>query len=130
MISFILQQAVAGLWAEVWRFGLGFGVMILLFAAAYVSPVGKKWFLRGGVAVGIFMFAFTTGVVIGERRVRAQWFVAEQAAIERGNQARSDAERTVRRKPTGRVRNDGDIYDRDGAQGAVRGVARDHLFVR
>lgn len=130
MISFIFQQAVAGLWAEVWRFGLGFGLMILCFAAAYVSPIWKRYFVWAGVVIGIFMFAFTTGVIIGERRVRAQWFVAEQAAIERGNQARSDAERTVRRKPAGRLRNDGDIYNRDRAQGAVRGVARDHLFGR
>lgn len=113
MISFIFQQAVAGLWAEVWRFGLGFGLMILCFAGAYFSPVWKKYFLWAGVVIGIFMFAFTTGVIIGERRVRAQWFVAEQAAIARGNQARSDAVRTVGRKPASRVSNDRDIYNRD-----------------
>jgi hypothetical protein len=131
MISLILQQAFAGLWAEVWRFGLGFGIIVLLLAAAYLSPIWKKWFLYAALAVGIFMISFTTGVVVGEKRVRAQWAVAEQAAIERGDQARSDAKRAVARKPSRWLRNDGnDIYDRDGAQGAVRGVAPNHLFVR
>lgn len=131
MISLILQQAFAGLWAEVWRFGLGFGIMILLLVAAYLSPIGRKQLLFAALAVGVFMVAFTTGVVVGEKRVRAQWMAADVAAAQTADAARANAERVVGRKPAARrLRNNGDIYDRDGAQGAVRGVAPNHVLVR
>lgn len=128
MISLIIQQAFAGLWAEVWRFGLGFGIMILLFAAAYISPIGKKWFLRVGVAVGIFMIAFTTGVVVGEKRVRAQWAVAEERALQTAEDARASAERSVARKSSRGVRTQPAGPDCRDCEGAVRSVAPHHLF--
>jgi hypothetical protein len=100
MIQGFVLYAFAGIWAEVWRFGLGFGVMILLFAAAYFSPIWKKDFLWAGVALGVAMVFFTTGVVVGEKRVRAQWMAADVAATKQSQDSYSDAVRTVRRKPS------------------------------
>lgn len=114
LINLIFAQALAGLWGEVWRFGLGFGIMILLLVAAYVSPIWKRDFLCAALAVGVFMIAFTSGVVVGEKRVRAQWMAADVAATKQSQDAYSDAVRTVRGKPSWWVRSHGrDVDCRD-----------------
>lgn len=100
MISGLFTVAVAGLWAEIWRFGLGFGLMILCFVGAYFSPIWKKDFLWAGGVIAVFMVAFTTGVVVGERRVRLEWDAATQYTIDNAKKAHANAVRTVARKPS------------------------------
>ncbi len=106
------QIAFAGLWAEVWRYGLGGGIIICLLAAAYFSPILKKEFCWAAGVVGAFLIAFTIGVSTGEKRVQAQWDAAVKASVKQGNNARSDAERDIERLPAGGVRS-GDRFDRD-----------------
>lgn len=130
MINAILQQALAGLWGEVWRFGLGYGVCILLAVAAYLSPVFRKQLAFASVAVGIFMIAFTSGVITGEKRVRAQWMAAEELTLKANEAARANAERTVGRKSSGRVRDDRNGPDCRDCEEPVRSVAPHHLFQR
>lgn len=130
MIEAILKQALAGLWGEVWRFGLGYGICICLAIAAYLSPIARKQLAYASVAVGIFMIAFTSGVITGEKRVRAQWAVADELALKRNEAARASAERTVGRKPSGRVRDNRDGPDCRDCEGAVRSVAPHHLLQR
>lgn len=113
MIKDWIEIALAGLWGEVWRYGLGVGVIICLLAAAYFSPILKKEFCWAAGVVAAFLVAFTMGVSTGEKRVQAQWDAAVKATVRQGNQARTDAERDIERKPlTGGVRS-GDRFDRD-----------------
>jgi hypothetical protein len=114
MVQSFLEYVFAGLWAEIWRFGLGFGLMILCFAGAYFSPIWKKDFLWAGIVIAVFMVAFTTGVVVGERHIRMQWAAATVYTIDNANKARRNAVRTVHRKPSRWLPNnrDGDFRDR------------------
>jgi hypothetical protein len=130
MIEAILKQAFAGLWGEIWRFGLGYGICICLAIAAYLSPIWKRQLAYAAVAVGIFMIAFTSGVITGEKRVRAQWAAADEFALKRNEAARANAERTVGRKSSGRVRDDRNGPDCRDCENTVRGVAPRHLFQR
>ena len=108
-----LSIALAGIWPLIGYFSAGGGLLAALIAAAIFSPVFKKEFAWAAAVVGCFLIAFTTGVVTGEQRVRAQWAAAEKAAMEQADKARSDAVRTVGGKPAKRVSNDRDIYNRD-----------------
>jgi hypothetical protein len=108
-----LTVALAGIWPLIGYFGAGAGLVLGLVAAAIFSPVFKKEFAWAAAVVGCFMIAFTTGVVSGEKRVRAQWVAAEKAAIELADKARRDAERSVGSKPAKRLSNDRDNYNRD-----------------
>ncbi|TWA89600.1 hypothetical protein [Bradyrhizobium stylosanthis] len=130
MIEAILKQALAGVWGEVWRFGLGYGICICLAIAAYVSPVFKKQLAYAALAVFIFMVAFTSGVITGEKRVRAQWAAADELTLKANEAARARAERSVGRKPAGRVRDDRNGPDCRDCEDAVRSVAPHHLFQR
>ena len=67
-----LHWALAGLWAEVWKWGLGVGLVILLLTAAYFSPIAKKYFVFAAVAVVIVMLAYTRGVYDQSNRCVAQ----------------------------------------------------------
>lgn len=108
-----LGVALAGIWPLIGYFGAGSGLIVGLVAAAFFSPIFKKELAWAAAVVGCFMIAFTVGVVTGEKRVRAQWAAAEQAAIELADKARSNAVRTVGSKPAKRVSNDRDVYNRD-----------------
>lgn len=130
MIEAILTQALAGLWGEVWRFGLGFGLCICFAVAAYVSPIARRQLAYTAIAIFIFMVAFTSGVITGEKRVRAQWMAAEELTLKAAESARANAERTVGRKPSGRVRDDRNGPDCRDCEEPVRSVAPHHLFQR
>ena len=74
------------------------------------SPLGRY------VAVGLVVIAALGGAYIkgnydGSARVQAKWDNAVQAAIERGEKARADAESSVDRDSHGGVSND--HFDRD-----------------
>lgn len=105
--------ALAGIWPILWHMGAGVLLMLGLLAAAWFSPVFKKTFLSLGIAVGAFLIGFTTGVVDGDRRVRAQWTAATTAALQQGDQARSGAVRDIKRKPAKWLRDHPDRYRRD-----------------
>jgi hypothetical protein len=78
MLQFFFDSALAGIWAEIWKFGAGTGVIVLLCAAAYFSPLYKKEFIYGAMGVAGVLFAYTYGVHDGAARARAQEIVVEQ----------------------------------------------------
>jgi hypothetical protein len=49
------------LWHAVWIWGSGVGVIILLCAAAYLSPINKQYFLAAAAVVAIALFIFGYG---------------------------------------------------------------------
>lgn len=106
-----LSIATAGLWGEVWKYGLGGALIVGCLAAAWFSPVFKKEFLWGAAVIGAFMIAFAIGVSAGEKRVQAKWDAAVKVAVSKGKKARAGAVADVRRAGPGRVRSD--RFDRD-----------------
>lgn len=68
----MIHWALAGLWAEVWKWGLGVGLVILLLAAAYFSPIAKKYFVFAAVAVVIGIVGYGKGISDQSNRCVAQ----------------------------------------------------------
>jgi len=81
------------------------GTLAFLF-----SPIGK-WIVGGAVLVALLGGIWLHGDHNGAARVQAKWDNAVQAAIERGEKARTDAESSVDRDSSGGVSND--RFDRD-----------------
>ena len=121
----------AGIWAIIAHYSLGFGVAgvclaIWLFSAALATElrsipfVGgwladnvthiREWAILGAILAASHTFVYGIGVRDGEVRVKAQWNAATQAAIERGQNARSAAERSIGGTPANDrgLRNDPD----------------------
>lgn len=101
------------LWSLIWHFGAIYGVMILALAYAVASQMFLAGFLRNTalfVALGAFIIGATAIMYtkLGENYVQAKWDAAEQAAIARGDKARTDAEKKVGDTPAGP-----DEFDRD-----------------
>ena len=65
MIHYFFAMFFAGLWGEVWRFGIGIGLIILCLVAAYFSPILKKDFLYAAAVIAAFVIAFGYGVNTG-----------------------------------------------------------------
>jgi hypothetical protein len=63
VFNWIWQETAAGLgsaiWAAVWQWGLGVGLIIICLALAYLSPLNKRYFLIAAaiIAVGLFIYA-------------------------------------------------------------------------
>jgi hypothetical protein len=71
-----LHLAIAGLWPLLWHFGIGVGLIILLLAGAWFSPVGKKDFVYAAIVVAVALMFEAEGVKLEKNRQ-----VAEQAVI-------------------------------------------------
>lgn len=65
-MSFITNLFTAGLvdalWSEIWKFGLGTGLIILSLAAAYFSPIGKQFFLAVAATSFVGLIIFGAGI--------------------------------------------------------------------
>lgn len=77
--------------------------------AFFLSPLGR-WIGGALLVVAIAGGIYGKGYFDGKANVQARWDAAVQAAIERGANARVDAERDVGAEPDG-VRDD--KFDRD-----------------
>jgi hypothetical protein len=70
-MSFISNLFTAGLvdalWSEIWKFGLGTGLIILCLLAAFFSPVGKQAFC--GIAFAVFIGLVVYGEGIKNEKV-------------------------------------------------------------
>lgn len=66
--------------------------------AFFVSPIGRILAI-GIAAVAIVTGAYVKGDLHGRSVVQAKWDAAEQAAVARGEKARTDAERTIDARP-------------------------------
>jgi hypothetical protein len=67
-----LQLFFAGLWPLLWQWGLGVGLIVLLCAAAWFSPVAKVDFLWAAACVAVFLFAMGYGQRLERERVEAK----------------------------------------------------------
>ena len=66
MFSFFSNLFTAGLidalWSEIWKFGVGTGVIILSLAAAYFSPIGKQFFLAVAACAFVGLIIYGEGI--------------------------------------------------------------------
>ena len=95
-MSFINNLFTAGLvdalWSEIWKFGLGTGVIILSLAAAYFSPIGKQFFLA--VAACAFV-----GLLIYGEGIKSEKATCAAQKVQFLKQLHSDYVFTPRKKP-------------------------------
>lgn len=112
MMSYV-YIALAGIWPLIGYFGAGGALLVACLAAAWFSPVFKKEFLWGAGVIGAFLIAFATGVVTGEKRVRAQWTASVERTLAQGDKAHAGAVRDVARKSARGMRDNPDRYRRD-----------------
>ena len=73
--------------------------------AFFLSPIGR-YLVIGLVVLAAFGGVYLKGDSNGAARVQGRWDAAVQAAIERGEKARTDAESAVDGEPAGGVRDD------------------------
>lgn len=66
MLSNLTADAASGvfstIWTLVWTWGLGVGLIILLLAASYFSPIAKKDFFYAAVVVAVGMVVYGYGI--------------------------------------------------------------------
>ena len=60
--SLFTAGLVDALWSEIWKFGLGTGVIIVALAAAYFSPIGKQFFLAVAACAFVGLVIFGAGI--------------------------------------------------------------------
>lgn len=96
MFSFFSNLFTAGivdaLWSEIWKFGIGTGLIILSLALAYFSPVAKQFFL--GLAAAIFLVLVVYGYGIKQEK-----FVCAAEKVQLVKQLHQDYIFTARKKP-------------------------------
>ena len=75
---FLVHEALAGAWALVWHWGAGAALVIFCLAAAYFSPLYKKWFLSAA-GIGILcLVLYGSGIADQHAREAAQQKVVIQ----------------------------------------------------
>ena len=70
------------------------------FLAFFLSPIGR-WLGGAAIVLAVVAGIYMKGHSDGSASVQRKWDAAVQAAIERGEKARSDAERGVAADPDG-----------------------------
>lgn len=74
----LVNEAFAGAWALVWHWGAGAAAIILLLAAAYFSPLYKKYFLYAAGIVALCLVSYGTGIADQHIREKAEQKVVIQ----------------------------------------------------
>ena len=69
----------AGLWAELWHLGLGVGLIVLLAAAAWFLPFGKKFFIVAAIGCAMALGGYMTGLKNASTRCAAQAIAVDNA---------------------------------------------------
>jgi hypothetical protein len=69
---FLVQEFFAGAWSLIWHWGAGVAIIILCLAAAYFSPLYKKYFLGAAAVVALCLAAYGTGIADQEARCKAE----------------------------------------------------------
>jgi hypothetical protein len=116
---------LAPIWAMVWHWGTGIGLIAIALAVAWFSPLFKKTALWVAAAIAVYL----AGLAVGSLDTNRLWVTKEKATLALGQKARTDAENYINRDPATAhwwLRNNRDRYDRD--QSAVHPVARDHVL--
>src|SRR5271170_6940559 len=52
---------IDAVWASVWHWGLGIGLIILFIAATFFSPIGKQFFAAAAAATFLFLVVYGIG---------------------------------------------------------------------
>lgn len=105
MLAYLVQHFFAGLWAMIWHFGAGIGIVILLAAAAYFVPSDKAKIAFAVLAS--FVVAFLLGETMGIRMEKAHY--AAQAAS-----TAKYVGKIIKGTATPKARGAGDPWDRKG----------------
>jgi hypothetical protein len=100
-VSTLVDYWFAGLWTMVWHWGIGVGLIILLLAAAYFSPLCKKDFVYAAVIVAVAMFFEGVGV-----HMEAKYRDAKAAVIQK------DVDSAVQEKQTPKAEKSKDPWDK------------------
>ena len=69
---FLINEAFAGAWALVWHWGAGVAVILMCLAAAYFSPLYKKYFLWTAAIVALGLVSYGSGIADQHMREVAQ----------------------------------------------------------
>lgn len=88
--------------------GLGSGAIAAYVAVAWFFPPFRKYAIAAGLVVLGLLGIYRKGYKQGGEHKQKEWDNAVERDMQKGNQARADAERDV---DAGRVRND--KWDRD-----------------
>lgn len=99
----------------------GVSIWVVILIAVLVFVPGLRKFALMGIAA---MVAAKTLEQRGANRKQKEWTDAEHNSIDRGRQARADAERDVAAEPDGVS----DPFDRDNERGPVQRVAVDNVL--
>ena len=75
---FLINEAFAGAWALIWHWGAGVAIVILCLAAAYFSPLYKKYFLYAAGCVAWCLIFYGIGIADQHQREAAQQKVVIQ----------------------------------------------------
>lgn len=96
------------LWAYL---GLGSLSIAGLLAIAWFFPPLRKYALAAGAVIAAALTIYTKGSRDAAKRKQAEWDRAERRMVDKGNQARADAERDA---DAGRLSDD--EFDRDAGK--------------
>ena len=75
---FLINEAFAGAWALAWHWGAGVALIIGLLAAAYFSPLYKRYFLYAAAVVALCLVSYGVGIADQHQREAAQQKVVIQ----------------------------------------------------
>ena len=103
MFEYVVQHAFAGLWALIWHFGVGIGVIILLGVAAYFAPTLRMKVIL--VAFAIIVGALLVGEGIGVNMEKSHVVAQQQATT-------NFVDKTVKGTTTTKSRGLDDPWDR------------------
>lgn len=88
MIKLWFDMAVAGVWAQVWHWGTGIGLIILLLAAAYFTTAipfigpslkdARGHLLMAAAVIAVFLAGQALGAHDANRRNAARQIILEQ----------------------------------------------------
>lgn len=107
----MLEHYLAGIWPLLFKYGIGVFAIGAALVFAWFSPVFKKTALWIAAGIAIGLVCYNIGVSDGANRIQKQWDAALAAAIQRGEDARKDAERSITDAVPDELRND--PYNRD-----------------
>ena len=82
-----LQVLTAGLWTVFWPGLIASVIVVLLLALAYVSPLGKRYFVEAAIVVAIGLGVYNYGLYKADQRCRAQNIAATKVITKVVNKA-------------------------------------------
>lgn len=110
-----IKHMLESWWGIVVSYGVAGIAVIGLLAVALFAPLGPRARLAAFAAAALIVAltaSYTVGLKQGADRVKRDWDWTLQVEAKDGEEARTDAERTVPAEPPASVRDD--IWNRDG----------------